>query len=65
MSESPFVRIVLDGLQRRLAKPKVRKEPVTTDMMSTLVKSLGDVPSLTDVRLVAACLLAFLAFFAL
>ena len=62
MSESPFVRIVLDGLQRKLAKPKVRKEPVTTDMMSTLVKSLGDVPSLTDVQLVAACLLAFSAF---
>ena len=26
MSESGFVRIVLDGLQRQLAKPKVRKE---------------------------------------
>ena len=62
VSESPLVRIVLDGLQRKLAKPKVRKEPMTTDMMSTLVKSLGDVPSLTDVRLVAACLLAFSAF---
>ena len=43
-------------------KPKVRKEPVTTDKMSTLVESLGDVPSLTDMRLVAACLLAFSAF---
>ena len=30
--------------------------------MSTLVESLGDVPSLTDMRLVAACLLAFSAF---
>ena len=38
------------------------KNAVTTDMMSTLVKSLGDVPSLTDVRLVAACPLAFSAF---
>ena len=59
VSESPFV---LDGMQRKLAKAKERKEPVTTDMMSTLVNSLGGVPSLTDVQLVAACVLAFSAF---
>ena len=62
IAESPFVRIVLDGLQRNLAKPKVRKEPVTADMLSALVASLGEVPSLTEVRLVAACLLGFSAF---
>ena len=62
VSGSPFVRIVLEGLQRKLAKPKVRKEPVTSDMMSAMVNSLGAAPSLTDVRLVAACLLAFSAF---
>ena len=62
VSESPFVRIVLDGLQRQLAKPKVRKEPVSGDMITALVNSLGDRPTLTDVRLVAACLLAFSAF---
>ena len=61
LAESPFVQIVLDGLQRNLAKPKVRKEPVTTDMLSALVASLGMAPSLTDVYLVAACLLAFSA----
>ena len=52
----------MEGLQCRLAKPKVRKEPVTSDMMSAMVNSLGAVPSLTDVRLVAACLLAFTTF---
>ena len=62
MSESSFVRIVLDGLQRQMAKPKVRKELVTTDMMSPLVDNLGTSPSLSDVRLLAACLLAFSAF---
>ena len=62
VSGSPFVRMVLEGLQRKLAKPKVRKEPVTSDMMSAMVNSLGAAPSLTDVRLVAACLLAFSAF---
>ena len=58
ISESLFVRMVLEGLQRKLAKPKVRKEPVTTDMLSALVTSLGATPSLADVRLVVACLLA-------
>ena len=62
IAESPFVWIVLDGLQRNLAKPKVHKEPVTTVMLSALVASLGEAPSLTEVRLVAACLLAFSAF---
>ena len=58
----PFVHMVLDGLQRKLAKPKVRKEPVTRDMISALVKSIGIASSLADVRLVAACLLAISAF---
>ena len=62
VSGSPFVRIVLEGIQRKLAKPKVRKELVTSDMMSAMVNSLGAAPSLTDMRLVAACLLAFSAF---
>jgi hypothetical protein len=62
ISDSPFVAIVLDGLQRQLAKPKVRKEPVSGDMLSALVASLGDSPTLSDIRLVAACLLAFSAF---
>lgn len=62
MADSSFVRMMLEGLQRRLARPKVRKEPVTKDMMSALVNSLGETPLLTDLRLVSACLLAFSAF---
>ena len=46
----------------RLAKPKVRKEPVSGDMITALVESLGSNPTLSDLRLVAACLLAFSAF---
>ena len=62
VSASPFVGVVVDGLQRQLAKPKVRKEPVSSDMVTTLVESLGPNPTLADVRLVAACLLAYSAF---
>ena len=46
MSESGFVRIVLDGLQCELAKSKLREEPVT--MMPALVDSQGTAPSLSD-----------------
>ena len=61
MSDLPFVHMVLDGLHRKIAKPKVRKEPVTRDMISALVKSFDKSSSLADVRLAAACLLVFSA----
>ena len=61
ISASPFVRATLLGLQRNLAKPKVRKEPVTADMLSPLVGSLGVFPSLSDIRLAACSLLSFAA----
>ena len=50
------------GLKRSLAKPKVRKEPVTVDMLAALVDTLSDSPSVSDVRLAASCLLSFAAF---
>ena len=62
ISTSAFVRVTLAGLQRKLAKPKVKKEPVTAEMLSTLVDSLSDSPTLTDVRLTAGALLSFAAF---
>ena len=62
MVSSPFIRATLSGLQRKLAKPKVKKEPVTADMLTALVGSLGPAPSLVDVRLAASSLLSFAAF---
>ena len=44
ISESPFVLATLSGLQRKLAKPKVRKEPVTVNILSSLVDSFGSPP---------------------
>ena len=55
VSESSFVRIALDGLQHKLAKPKMRKEPVTTDMLSALVRSLSANPSLSEIRCAFSC----------
>ena len=62
IAASPFVRATLAGLQWKLAKPKVPKEPITTDILVALVVSLGPTPTLADVRLAASCLLAFAAF---
>ena len=62
VSASPFIRATLEGLQRQLARPKVRKEPVTVEMLGSMVKSLGAMPKLSDIRLVAGALLTFAAF---
>ena len=62
VSTSPLVRATLAGLQRKLAKPRTRKEPITVEMLSKIVGSLGSAPSLLDIRLTASCLLAFAAF---
>ena len=34
----PFVKATLEGLQRSLAKPVVKKEPVTVDMVEAIVR---------------------------
>ena len=57
-----FVSTTLAGLQRKLAKPKVKKEPVTADMLSTRVDSLGASLTLTDIPLTAGVLLSFATF---
>ena len=45
-----------------LAGPVIKKEPITPDMLSELVKDVNKNPSLSNVRLATACLLAFAAF---
>ena len=62
IAASTFVLATLEGLQRKLAKPKLRKEPITADMLTTLVDSLGPSPTLADVHLASIALLAYSAF---
>ena len=62
ITSSPFVQATLAGLQRKLAKPWSRKKPITVEMLSRIVGSMGASPSLSDVRLAASCLFAFAAF---
>ena len=57
-----LVKPTMEGLKRMLAKPKVRKEPVTADMLKVMVEDTGPEPPLSEVRLLAVCLVAFAGF---
>ena len=61
-SVDSFVKATLEGLQRSLAKPTTKKEPVTVDMLEAIVKDADKSGSLADHRLATACLLAFSGF---
>ena len=56
------MQVTLDGLRCLLAKPIKRKEPVTAQMLHDMVMAAGTSPSLTEVRLLAICLVAFAGF---
>ena len=61
-SSHPFVKATLEGLQRSLAKPVVKKEPITLEMLEAMVDDANKSGSLSDLRLVTACLLGFAGF---
>ena len=56
------MKATLEGLQRELAKPIVRKEPVTVEMLEAMVKDAEGSGTLSDLRLVTDCLLSFAGF---
>uniref|UniRef100_A0A1X7TEY2 Tyr recombinase domain-containing protein n=1 Tax=Amphimedon queenslandica TaxID=400682 RepID=A0A1X7TEY2_AMPQE len=63
IAQDPFIKMTLAGLQRNLAKPKTKKEPVTPEMLREMIESLGLRPSLSEVRTVAIAVTAFHGFF--
>ena len=58
----PFVCTTRDALQRLLAKPVVKKSPVTVEMLSVMVRDAQDPGGLADLWLATACLLTFAGF---
>lgn len=62
VAQDPLIRAINEGFQRSLARPKVRKEPVTPEMLGEVVSSFSTPASLTEVRLGSICLLAFAGF---
>ena len=59
---SLLVQVTLAGIKRIVVRSKIRKEPVTVEMLQAMVEATGMEPSLTEVRLLAVCLLAFAGF---
>ena len=47
----PFVKATLEGMQRILAKPTVKKDPLTLIMLEDMVKYANKSNTLTDLRL--------------
>ena len=50
---SPFVKATLEGLQRFLAKPTMKKAPVTAVMLEEMVRDVRKSQTLSD--LIKAC----------
>ena len=61
--DSKLVRNVLEAAKRELAKPVVKKEPVTPEMISSICNRFaGPNANLSDLRLAAICVTAYSAF---
>ena len=61
-SAHPLVKATLAGLQRTLAKPVVKKEPLTSRMIHAMIQDVDHSGSLSDMRLATACLLGYAGF---
>ena len=61
-SSYSFVKGTSEGFQRTLAKPVVKKEPITLKMLEAMVEDANRSGSLSDLRLVTASLLSFAGF---
>ena len=60
---SKLVRNVLEAVKRELAKPAVKKESVTLEMISSICNRFaGPNANLPDLRLAAICVTAYSAF---
>ena len=58
-----FLKLLIDGFKRILAKPTVQKEPITTDMLSKIVSKFGNCDKLMHIRMCAIFLISFAGFF--
>ena len=61
-TESAFMKSLVQGLQRKLAKPAVKKLPVTVAMLKVIVDNTEHSGSLEDLRLATACIIRYAAF---
>lgn len=63
-TKHPLISQVVAGAKRMLAKPTVKKEPITPEILASLVREFGKPEAtLTDVRTLAICLVSYAGFF--
>ena len=60
--DSKFLHLVLDGIKRLKARPVTKKEPITPDILRSIVFKYGMDENLKNIRLCAICLLAYAGF---
>ena len=60
-TESTFVKSMVQGLQRKLAKPVVKKLPMA--VLEAIVDDVERSGSLANLRLVTACVIGYAVFF--
>ena len=58
-----FLKLLLDGLKRILAKPVSHKEPITADILRKIITKFGSSDNLMDIRMCALLLVSFAGFF--
>ena len=61
-TEAATVKLLLQGLQRQLARPIRKKKPITVDMLTSIVADAEQSGSLADLRLATACLISYAGF---
>lgn len=61
-TESTFVKATVQDIQRKLAKPVVKKLPVTVAMLEAIVDNAEQSGCLADLRLATACIIGYAAF---
>jgi len=62
LSNHPLVKATLSGLQCILAKPVLKKEPMTVEMIEAIVLDAEKTGLLSDMRLATACVLGYAGF---
>lgn len=62
-TDTGLVKNVLESGKRKLAKPTVKKEPVTTDLLEKMYKATFEPDNLYNQRIIAMCILCYAGFF--
>ena len=61
--DQKFLKLLVDGLKRILAKPVKQKEPITTEMLQKVIEKFGGTDNLMHIRMCTLLLVTYAGFF--